>query len=264
MKLDVQNVAFAYRPDTPVVHEVSFRLAEGEVLYVLGHNGSGKTTLLSCISGVLRPTAGRVLLDGEDVRRYSPAERARRIGHVPQVHVPAFAYTAREMVLMGRAPHLSLFESPRRADHAIADDALASVGLGHLADRPYTELSGGERQLVMVARGLAQQSRLLLLDEPDAHLDPKNQHRVLELVVGLARQGLAFIVSSHAPNNALLYADRVLVMKQGRMLALGSAAEVLTAPLLSAAYDMDTEVIYGENGQSHIPRAILPRRTPTQ
>jgi iron complex transport system ATP-binding protein len=154
--------------------------------------------------------------------------------------------------------------APRRADHAIADDALESIGLAHLADRPYTELSGGERQLVMVARGLAQQARLLLLDEPDAHLDPKNQHRVLELVVRLARQGLAFIVSSHAPNNALLYADRVLVMKQGRMLALGSAAEVLTAPLLSAAYDMDTEVIYGENGQSHVPRAILPRRTPTQ
>lgn len=262
MNLDVQNVSYAYRPGEPVVQHVSFTLGSGEILYLLGHNGSGKTTLLSCISGVIRPSGGRVLLDGVDSISYSPTERARRVGHVPQIHTPAFAYTAREMVLMGRAPHLGLFESPRATDHETADRALDAVGMTAFAERPYTELSGGERQLVMIARGLAQQAPLLLLDEPDAHLDPKNQHGVLEMVVRLARTGLTFIVSSHAPNNALLYADRVLVMKQGQVLALGSAPDVLTAPLLTAAYDMETEVIYGENGQGRVPRAILPRRAP--
>jgi iron complex transport system ATP-binding protein len=261
VKLEAQDLSFAYVPETLALRDISFTLGENEILYVLGRNGSGKTTLLSCLSGVQRPTRGRVLLDGVDIRKHSPSERARQIGLVPQIHVPVFAYTVREMVLMGRAPHLGLFGSPRRADDAIADGALESVGLAHLRDRPYTEISGGERQLVMIARGLAQQSRILLLDEPDAHLDPKNQHLVLEIVVALARQqGLAFIISSHAPNNALFYADRVLLLKEGRTLALGETLATLTASLLSMAYDMETEVIYGSDGGGHIPRAIVPRR----
>ncbi|MBN1287683.1 MAG: ABC transporter ATP-binding protein [Anaerolineae bacterium] len=262
MKLEVQNVSYAYTPGSPVLEDVSFTLHPGEILYLLGHNGSGKTTLLSCITGVFEPAHGQALLDGVNVRAYTPAERARRIGLVPQIHVPAFPYSVREMVVMGRAPHLGLFGSPGRHDYAIADDALARIGMARFADRPYTELSGGERQLVMVARGLAQQSRVLLLDEPDAHLDPKNQHAVLEMVVELARtQDLAFIISSHAPNNALLYADRVLLLKGGRTLALGGVVEVLTAPLLTTAYEMETEVIYDHlDGNGAVPRAILPRR----
>ncbi len=263
MKLEVQNISFAYTPDMPVVRDVSFNLHAGEVLYLLGHNGSGKTTLLSCITGVLTPTRGQVILNGSDVRDYAPAARARHIGMVPQIHVPAFPYTVREMVIMGRAPHLGLFESPGKADYAIADAALDRCGMTAFRDRPYTELSGGERQMVMIARGLAQQSHILLLDEPDAHLDPKNQHRALEMVAQLARrENLAFIISSHAPNNALLYADRVLLLKAGQTLALGNTAETLTAPLLSTAYDMETEVIYtnGNKGNGRIPRAILPKR----
>ncbi len=262
MKLEAQNVSFAYTPGSSAVQSVSFTLEAGEMLYLMGPNGSGKTTLLLCVSGIRRPTRGRVLLDGVDIRTYSSPERARRVGLVPQIHTPAFAYTVREMVVMGRAPYLGLFGAPRRRDYEIVDAALESVGLTSLCDRPYTELSGGERQLVMIARGLAQQSSVLLLDEPDAHLDPKNQHRVLEIVERLARaEGLAFIIASHAPNNALLYADRVLLLKQGRMMALGPAQETLNAALLSAAYDLETEVIYDcDDGNGRIPRAIVPRR----
>ena len=264
--LEIQHVSYAYAPGAPVLHDVTFALAPGELLFLLGQNGSGKTTLLSCAGGVLRPTVGRVLLNGADIRAYAPAARARQIGLVPQIHIPAFAYTAHEMVVMGRAPHLGLLGSPGRRDDEIADAALEAVGLAALRDRAYTALSGGERQLVMIARGLAQQSRILLLDEPGAHLDPKNQHRVLEIVARLARdEGIAFIVASHAPNDALLYADRVLLLKGGRALALGDTLDILSDALLSAAYDIETEIIYAQsdeqNGDSRIPRAVVPRRT---
>ncbi len=260
MQLEARNVGYAYTPNVPVLRDISFKLEPGKILYVLGRNGSGKTTLLSCLAGILKPARGQVLLGGVDIHKYSPGERARRVGLIPQMHVPAFAYTVREMVLMGRAPHLGLFGSPSRADYQVAEQALDSVGLTPLRDRPYTELSGGERQLVMIARGLAQRCQILLMDEPDAHLDPNNQHRVMEIVAQLAGQGLSFVVSSHAPNNALIYADRVLLLKEGRTTALGTAEETLTEPLLSTTYGMGTEVIYGSEDGSHIPRAILPRR----
>jgi ABC-type cobalamin/Fe3+-siderophores transport system ATPase subunit len=147
---------------------------------------------------------------------------------IPQLHVAAFAYDVLEVVLMGRAPHLGTFEAPGPEDEAIALDALALVGLTDFRDRRYTELSGGERQLVMVARGLAQRCDVLLMDEPDAHLDPRNQFRVLEVVSDLARQrGLAVVVASHAPNSALMFADRVLLLRHGRTLAMGGVNETL-------------------------------------
>ncbi len=260
MELEAQNLSHAYMPGRLVVRDISLKVEEGEIVYVLGRNGSGKTTLLSCLSGILRPSHGEVLLGGASIFNYAPVERARQVGLIPQIHVPVFAYSVREMVLMGRVPHLGLFGSPGRADYEIADEALANVGISHLGDNPYTDISGGERQLVMIARGLAQQCRILLMDEPDAHLDPKNQARVFEMITRLAGQGLSFAIASHSPNNALIYADRVLLMKDGRAVASGPAPETLTESMLSAAYSMDTEVIYERNNGIRVPRAILPRR----
>jgi iron complex transport system ATP-binding protein len=260
MKLEVQGVCFEFEPGVPVLEDVSFTVGPNEAVYLLGHNGSGKTTLMECMAGIRTPTAGRVLLDGVDIREFPPAERAQQVGLVPQIHIPVFAYSVRDMVLMGRAPHLGLLNAPRRTDYQIADQAVSTVRLGHLRDRPYTEISGGERQLTMIARGLTQQSRFLLLDEPDSHLDPKNQHVVLETIAGLARRNLAFVISSHIPNNALLYADRVILLKRGRVLAVGAPGEVLNEGLLSEAYEMGFEIVYGGNGNSRQSRAIIPRR----
>lgn len=262
MMLEARNIAYAYTAGVPVLRGVSLLLERGMILYLLGRNGCGKTTLMQCLSGVLRPESGEITFEGRNIHAYTPTERAQRIGLIPQLHTPAFAYTVREMVLMGRAPHLALFGAPSRADYAIADDALASVGLTHYRNQPYTQLSGGERQLVLIARGLAQQCRILLMDEPDAHLDLNNQQRVMEIVQRLAAQGLSFIVTSHVPNNALMYAHRVLLMKAGRVLSDGEPAHTLTEPLLSDAYDMDTEVIYKTSGETRIARAILPRKRP--
>lgn len=259
-QLRVQDLAFAFHHERPVLQDVSFEVAANEVVYVLGPNGCGKSTLFNCLSGVYAPQAGQVLLDGADLIHMAARRRARHIGLVPQNHAAAFAYSARDIVLMGRAPHLGLFETPGRADFAAADAALAAVGLSHLAERPFNELSGGERRLVTIARGLAQQSDVLLLDEPDAYLDPKNQHLVQETIVALARQGHAFLISSHSPNNALLYADRVILLKDGHVAADGPPDAVLTAETLSAAYGTAMEIVYAANNGTEQARAILPVR----
>jgi iron complex transport system ATP-binding protein len=260
-RLAATGITFGYDRRVPVVEDVSLTVAAGEVLFLLGHNGSGKTSLLRCLNGVHRAWRGQVLFEGRDVYAMPAAERAKRIGMIPQLHVATFAYRVVDVVLMGRAPHLPAFSAPTRDDEAIALDALERVGLVDVRERPYTELSGGQRQLVMVARGLAQRCEVLLMDEPDAHLDPRNQFRVLEVASELAHaRGLSFVVSSHAPNSALMFADRVLLLQHGRTLAAGSVRDTLTEPLLAEAYGMPTEVITkGVNGQ-RVPRAILPRR----
>ncbi|MFO7545511.1 MAG: ATP-binding cassette domain-containing protein, partial [Trueperaceae bacterium] len=260
-KLRAAGLTFGYDPREPVVHDVSLDVGAGEIVFLLGHNGSGKTSLLSCLNGVHRADRGTVTIDGQDVYAMSPSERARRIGMIPQLHVAVFAYSVLDVTLMGRAPHLSTFAAPSKEDIAIAAESLDRVGLADFQQRRYTELSGGERQLVMVARGLTQRCDVLLMDEPDAHLDPRNQFRVLEVTADLAREhGLSFVVASHAPNSALMFADRVLLLRRGRTLALGGVEETLTEPLLSEAYGMPTEVVSKVVNGRRVPRAILPRR----
>lgn len=260
MLLGAKNISYAYLPGKTVLHDVSLELESGETLYVLGKNGCGKTTLLSCLAGLLKPNAGRVFLEGTLIEDYSAAERAKRIGLIPQMHTPAFAYSVRQMVMMGRAPHLPWLGSPTEKDHLIVEEALEQVGLLELQDRAYTEVSGGEQQLVLIARGLAQKCPVLLMDEPSAHLDLSNQHRVMEIVHQLGQQGLSFIISSHEPNHALAYADNVLLLSGGWVTEVGTPQEVLTEPLLSSVYDIQTEVIYQHENGAKKARAILPRR----
>ncbi len=258
--LEARALHFAYNSDAAVLHDISVQIHAGEILFLLGRNGCGKTTLMRCLSGLLHPAAGEVLLHDRNITSIPPAERARRVGLIPQIHSPAFAYTVHDIVLMGRAPHLRLFDKPGSSDHAAADAALDRVGMLDFRDRPYTQLSGGQRQMVMIARGLTQQCDILLMDEPDAHLDPRNQHLIMEIVRDLTREDLTFVISSHTPNHALAYADRVLLLREGRCLALGVPPATLTEPLLSSAYGMDTEIIYQTYNGQPIPRAILPRQ----
>lgn len=258
--LEARDVCFAYERNALVLHNVSVQIVAGEVLFLLGRNGCGKTTFMRCLGGILHPDTGSVLLNGQNIQTVPPPERARRVGLIPQIHSPAFAYTVHDVVLMGRAPHLGLFGKPGKADHTAADDALERVGMIEFRHRPYTQLSGGQQQMVMIARGLVQQCTILLMDEPDAHLDPHNQHHIMGIVRRLAREELTFVISSHTPNHALAYADRVLLLREGISLALGPASETLTEPLLSAAYAMDTEIIYQSNNGQRVPRAIVHRQ----
>lgn len=240
--LQVRDLAFGF-PGRTVGKDVSFALGEGEVMCVLGPNGGGKTTLFRTLLGLLAGHSGSVLVENVPLEALSRAEIARRIGYVPQGHSAYFAFTVREFVLMGRTAHVGAFASPTREDFAVVERVLASLEIGHLAERPVTEISGGERQLALVARALAQEPRLLVMDEPTASLDFGNQVRILQRIRNLSEKRIAILFSTHAPDHAFLAASRVLLLAEGRTIALGAPQEVIRADTLERLYGVSVQVL---------------------
>ena len=254
MKLAAKNLGFGYG-DRRVGSGVTLELNAGEILCLLGSNGSGKTTLFKTLLGLLPPQEGSVLIDGRDARTLARDAIARQISYVPQAHSAFFPYTVREVVLMGRTAHLGLFSAPSARDHAAALDAIRRMGIMHLADAVYTQISGGERQLTLIARALAQDARMVIMDEPTANLDFGNQVRVLEHIRALAGEGIGVLLSTHDPDHAFLCADRVAMLHQGRLMACGAAAEVMTAEKLQQLYGVAvtvTAVTLGDAGTRHV------------
>jgi iron complex transport system ATP-binding protein len=233
--LAVENLAFGFRSRL-VGDDVTFALAPGETLAVLGGNGAGKTTLFRTLLGLLPPLAGRVSIGDRAIASLTAAARAARLAYVPQQHASAYAFTVTEAVMMGRASYIGTFARPGRTDHAAVSDALATLGIASLARRPVTEISGGERQLVMIARALAQQAPILILDEPTANLDFGNRVRVLRELDRLRARGMTILFSTHEPDQALAHADRALLLADGRTLALDAVARALTAENIERLY----------------------------
>lgn len=235
MTIEGRDLSIGY-PGRLVGEKLSLRVREGEVLALLGPNGGGKTTLLKTLLGLLPPRAGRLLLQDRDLDAFSHRERARMIGYVPQVHSGTFAFTVEAVVLMGRTAHGSLFARPSAHDHEVTMQALERFGIAKLAGRPYTEISGGERQLVLLARALAQEPRFIVLDEPTASLDFGNQGKVMQEIRALAESGLGVLFTTHDPNHALRAAHRAYLLRAGECLADGPVAEVLTTERLETLY----------------------------
>ena len=245
MTLAGRGLSIGYR-DRVVGRALDVSLAQGEVLSLLGPNGSGKTTLLKTLLGILAPLAGAALIDGKPIASYAASERARRIAYVPQSHVPSFAFTVETVVLMGRTAHGSLFSAPSAADRAVAGRALDRFGIAALRARPYTMLSGGERQLVLLARALAQEPQFIVLDEPTASLDFGNQGKVMSEIRALAAAGHGILFTTHDPNHALRAADRAFLMRDGQRLAEGRVREVLTRARLQTLYGAPIEMLTDE------------------
>jgi iron complex transport system ATP-binding protein len=240
--LEVRDLAFGF-PGRTVGREISFSLADGEVMCVLGPNGGGKTTLFRTLLGLLAKHSGSVLLEHAALESLSRVEIARRIGYVPQGHSAYFAFTVREFVLMGRTAHLGALASPGKSDLSIVDRVLESLEIAHLAERPVNQVSGGERQLALVARALAQEPRLLVMDEPTASLDFGNQVRILERMRILGGKGIAVLFSTHAPDHAFLAAQRVLLLAEGHALAIGAPEDVIRADTLKRLYGVSVQVL---------------------
>lgn len=250
MILVTEKLAFGYRHKR-IGHDVDLEIRSGEVLCLLGANGGGKTTLMKTLLGLLPVLGGRIALEGKDLASYSRAELARIVGYVPQAHAAFFPFTVLDVVLMGRSSHIGLFSSPGHKDVEAAERGLAALGMQHLRDRIYTEISGGERQLVMIARALAQEPRLLVMDEPTASLDFGNQLRVLDHIAALAHSGMAVVLSTHDPDHVFLCADRVALLQGGSLVAVGRPKEVLTAKALQSLYGVEIDVVELPDHETH-------------
>lgn len=249
MKLSVEHLSYAYGAHR-VLEDVSFSLEQGQFLSVLGPNGVGKSTLFRCILGRLDGYGGTIVSGGDDLRNMPRREAARRMAYIPQIHTPTFSYTVLDTVLMGTARQLSPFSQPGKAQLEQAMAALERVGAAHLFKRDFSRLSGGEQQLVLLARALAQQAEILIMDEPTSALDFGNQLRVLALVRALAEEGYGVLLSTHNPQHALTFATRTLALADGRVAAQGKPDEVLTPALMKKLYGVD--VIFAETAAGRV------------
>ena len=241
MSVVLEQVEFGYRKDA-VVSGVSFDVARGGFVGIIGPNGSGKSTLINLMSGVLKPWSGRIEVAGEDLARLSRLDAGRRLAVVPQETVMPFPYSALEMVLFGRTPHLRGFAFEEDDDVAIAMAALRRTGSEELANRSVTEISGGERQRVALARALAQQPEVLLLDEPTAFLDIRHQVEIYDLLRELQEEGLTIVSVLHDLNLAALYCEQVVLLAEGRVYRRGDPAAVMTYANLTETYGTEIYV----------------------
>jgi iron complex transport system ATP-binding protein len=241
MTIAAHALAFGYAGHV-VGRGMDIALQPGEVLCVLGPNGSGKSTLLRTLLGLLEPRAGRVTIDGRDVKDIPRAELARRVSYVPQAAASHFDFTLEEAALMGRTAHLGAFSPPTKRDRDIARAALERMGVGALAERPVTGVSGGERQLALIARALATEAPALVMDEPTANLDFGNQARVLAQVAQLRDAGVSILLCTHDPDHAFQLADRVLLLREGRAITLAPTGQALTADNLTRLYGVPVQV----------------------
>lgn len=233
--LQVNLLSFQYGHHE-VFRDISFSLKEGELCAILGVNGSGKSTLFKCCMGFLQPSSGQITLQNQSIKKLKTSEIAKKVSYVPQEHPMTFPYLVREMVLMGRTTHISNFFKISDEDYSKASDALKSLSLEDLADKSFTQLSGGQRQMVLIARAIAQETPLMLLDEPTSSLDFKNQLLIWKTLLRLKTLGKSIFVCTHDPNHVLWFCDRVLVMDGHKLIADGHPYEVLNDQVLNQIY----------------------------
>lgn len=250
--IEAKDVRFSYGK-REILHGVNFAAQRGQLIAVLGPNGAGKSTLFRCLLGLYGSYRGSIAIEGREVKTMQPREIAAKVAYIPQTHTPTFHYTVLEMVLMGTTHRVRGLKSPGEQETAIAREALAQVGIADMEQRSYGRLSGGEQQLVLIARALAQQTELLIMDEPTSSLDYGNQLRVMQRVKKLAQQGYTILLSSHNPQQALLFADRILALHDGVICADGSPDAVITAELLQTLYGIETRLTASEAGRLIVP-----------
>ena len=261
--VSIKNASFSYE-GLPVFENINLDLERGEILCLFGPNGCGKTTLLDNILGHLELDCGSIEIDGIERKSYSHREIARKISYVPQVHERTFPYRVLDIVVMGRTPYLTPYSSPGKEDYRIAEDALEMVGIGRLKGRLYTRLSGGETQLVILARALAQQAPVIIMDEPASHLDFRHELLLLETVAGLIEEkNLSILISTHSPNHAFYFENRglpvrIAMMAERRIVYLGTPDDVLTEEKMKRVFGIDTKVFTGNGRNKSKMKYIVP------
>lgn len=257
MRLSVEKGSFSYQKNVPIFQNIIFEVDPGEILAILGPNGAGKTTMLRCITGMLKWKAGKSLLDGEDIAAMAPRKLWSKMAYVPQAKSVSSAYTAMEMVLLGRSSHLNIFEAPKKADVDKAMEVLEFLGIERLAEKKCSEMSGGELQMVLIARALASDPKVLILDEPESNLDFKNQLVVLDAMSNLAANGMTCIFNTHYPAHALQRAQKALILSKGGEYVFGDTASVVTEENIRKAFGVDAVI-----GEIETPGNLLKNVVP--
>ena len=242
MLLEIEGLSGGYGSGD-VVKDVSCSADAGEILCLVGPNGCGKTTLFRLLLGMLQQSAGSIRIDGRDTSALSQRELAQLVAYIPQYHTPVFSYTVLDVVMMGRAAHFSAFSAPRAADREAAFAALEKLHIAQLANKSYMSLSGGQRQMAIIARAICQSARLLVMDEPAATLDFANHQRLMDVAVELAARGYCVVMSTHAPEDPASIGSRVLLMRGGRVAAFGAPGEVITPENLERVYGIEMDVV---------------------
>lgn len=241
--LELKNIVFGYSTERTVLNNISVSFAPDTITSVLGPNGSGKTTMLKILLGLIQPLAGQVLIDGTDLQTIPLKERAKLMAYVPQKHNAVFDYKVIDVVAMGRVAYSNIFSNTGKKDIEIAMECLERMGIAHLSEKPYTKISGGEQQMVLIARALAQQAKIIILDEPVTGLDYGNQIKLLKILKELASEGKTCIKTTHYPEHALWTSGRAVFMRNGHILAEGLTTDVVTSENLKAIYDTEIAVI---------------------
>ncbi len=257
--LKVENLKFYYNKEQIVLQDISFELKMHDILCLLGPNGTGKTTLLRCLLALNKPAGGAIHINGDNITKTSSRKMAKFMAYVPQASTMAFPYEAEEIVLMGRIAHLKLGASPTKKDYDICHEAIHNLGITHLKNKLFNKMSGGERQLVLVARAMAQQAQILVMDEPTANLDFSNQIKILQIINQLSEQGYSILMTTHFPDHAFLACNQVLLMKDGVVMAKGTPETVVTSENLSRLYNTDVCVAtVALNGGNSTTKVCVP------
>ncbi|KNZ40734.1 ABC transporter ATP-binding protein [Acetobacterium bakii] len=244
MKLEITELGFSYPNGKQIFGNVSFDVEKGDVFSILGPNGAGKSTLLNCISNLNEPTQGAIFLDNEKIQELSLKIFAQKISYVPQIHKPTYAFTVEEFVAMGRTPYMRTFRKLNNTDDYIIGQAMDQVRITHLRKKPYTQISGGERQLVTIARAIAQEPDFILLDEPTAHLDFGNQIKTMKLIKNLAEKGYGIIMTTHNPDQVFFVGGRVGILNKKGQFEMGEANEYLSEDRLGYIYSEPVHIFY--------------------
>lgn len=258
MILELRDISCGYDKGQEVIKHITFTMKTGEICCLLGPNGVGKTTLFKAVLGLKKLSGGKVLIDGKDINTWSSKKLAKTIAYVAQAHVPPFPYKVKEVILMGRTSHMEFFSQPSPLDYEIVNSSMGELGIEHLRNKEYTSISGGERQIVMLARAMVQKPSFLVLDEPTANLDFANSNRVMEQIIRLKEKGIGVIMTTHSPEQAFFCDSKVALLFKNKTMVYGDAACVITKDNMQSAYGVNVNIMEFLDHNGKIMRFCLP------
>ncbi len=258
MRLQIDNLTCGYR-GIKIVESVTFNIQGGEIVCLLGPNGVGKTTFFKTLLGFLKPISGRVLLDEKNTMKLSRKRIAQSIAYVPQAHSIPFPFSVMDVVVAGRNAHLGITSTPSKKDYGFAAECIEELGISHLREKIYTELSGGEQQMVLIARALAQTPKILIMDEPTSNLDFGNQVKIIDHINSLKKKKLAVVMTTHSPDHVFLCGSRVVIFQNGKQTYIGEPKSIITEELLSRIYGVDVNVCQVNIKDSNPVKVCVPK-----